>query len=95
MRIAAISPRTYSAPLLGNANSRISSFDQNPASGGTPAIASHPTMNVAAVTGIKARSRPIHRMSCSSCMPWITEPAPRNSRALKQAWVIMWKIAAT
>ena len=27
-------------------------------------------------------------------MPWITEPAPRNSSALKNACVIMWKIAA-
>ena len=25
----------------------------------------------------------------------MTEPAPRNSSALKKAWVIMWKIAAT
>ena len=36
----------------------------------------------------------MRRMSCSSCMPWITEPAPRNSSALKNACVIMWKIAA-
>ena len=25
---------------------------------------------------------------------WITEPAPRNSSALKKAWVIRWNIAA-
>ena len=25
---------------------------------------------------------------------WITEPAPRNSRALNQAWVKRWKTAA-
>ena len=73
----------------------MSSLDQNPASGGTPAIASQPTMNVAAVTGSSGRSRPIHRMSCSSWRPWITDPAPRNRSALKKAWVIMWKIAAT
>ena len=28
-------------------------------------------------------------------MPWMTEPAPRNNSALNDAWVIMWKIAAT
>src|SRR3954453_20385684 len=34
-------------------------------------------------------------MSCSSWTPWITEPEPRNSSALKNAWVTMWKMAAT
>jgi hypothetical protein len=33
-------------------------------------------------------------MSCSWCMPWITEPAPRNSSALKKACVNRWNIAA-
>ncbi len=80
---------------MARLNSRISSFDQNPAKGGTPAIASQPTMNVNAVTGMKIRSRPILRMSCSSCIPWMTEPDPRNSSALKKACVIMWKMAAT
>ena len=80
---------------MASANSRISSFDQKPANGGTPAIASQPTMNVTAVIGINLRSTPIRRMSCSSCMPWMTEPDPRNSSALKKAWVTMWKIAAT
>ena len=37
---------------------------------------------------------PILRMSCSSCMPWITEPEPRKSSALKKACVMTWKIAA-
>ena len=59
-----------------------------------PAIASQPTMNVPAVIGMYLRRPPMRRMSCSSCMPWITEPAPRNSSALKKACVIMWKIAA-
>ena len=68
---------------------------QKPANGGTPAMASHPIMNVIAVIGMNLRSAPILRMSCSSCIPWITEPDPRNSSALKNACVIMWKIAAT
>ena len=47
---------------MASANSRISSFDQKPANGGTPAIASQPTMNVAAVTGIELaqRAHPAH-----------------------------------
>ncbi len=68
--------------------SRISSFEKKPESGGTPAIASTPTRNVNQVTGMRVRSPPIFVMSCSWCMPRITEPAPRNSSALKNAWVI-------
>ena len=34
------------------------------------------------------------RRSCSWCSAMITEPAPRNSSALKNACVIRWKIAA-
>src|SRR6202041_2478955 len=37
---------------------------------------------------------PILRMSCSWCMAMITEPAARNSSALKNAWVMRWKIPA-
>ena len=58
-------------------------------------MASQPTMNVPAVIGMNRLRAPMRRMSCSSWSPWITEPAPRNSSALKKAWVIMWKIAAT
>ncbi len=73
----------------------MSSFDQKPENGGTPAMASQPMMKVKLVTGRSFRSAPIFFMSCSSCMPWMTEPAPRKSRALKKAWVTMWKMAAT
>ena len=88
-------PTAYRALLFANAYRRISSFDQKPANGGTPAMASQPTMNVRPVTGMTLRSAPIRLMSCSWCMPWMTEPEPRNRRALKNAWVTMWKIAAT
>jgi hypothetical protein len=80
---------------LASVNSRISSFDQKPENGGTPAIANQPMMKVPAVIGISLRSPPILRMSCSSCMPWMTEPEPRNISALKNACVTMWKMAAT
>ena len=39
-------------------------------------------------------SPPMRRMSCSWCMAMITEPAPRNSTALKKACVMRWNIAA-
>ena len=31
---------------------------------------------------------------CSWAMAWITEPAPRNSSALKKAWVNRWNMPA-
>ena len=44
------------------------------------------------------------RMSCASscawvawyarCIAWMTLPEPRNSRALKNAWVVRWKMPA-
>src|SRR6266853_4745461 len=40
------------------------------------------------------RRPPILRMSCSWCRAMMTEPAPRKRRALKNAWVIRWKMAA-
>ena len=73
----------------------MSSFDQKPANGGMPEMASQPTRKVTAVTGMYRRRAPILFMSCSSCSPWITAPAPRNRRALKNAWVTMWKMEAT
>ena len=50
------------------------------------------TSMVTKVMGIFLRRPPITRMSCSSLMAWITEPAPRKSRALKKAWVMTWKM---
>ena len=80
---------------LIQAPTMISSFDQKPASGKTPALASDAAMKVQKVIGMYLRRPPILRMSCSSCMPWITEPQPRKSRPLKKACVIRWKIAAS
>ena len=52
-----------------------------------------PIKKVNQVIGIYLRRLPIFQMSCSWCRAMITEPAARNSRALKKAWVIRWKIA--
>ena len=47
------------------------------------------------VSGMRFRSPPIFRMSCSWWQPWITEPAERKRQDLKKAWVTMWKSPAT
>ena len=57
---------------------------QKPANGGTPAMASQPMMNVPAVIGISLRSAPIRRMSCSWCMPWMTEPGAEEQQRLEE-----------
>ena len=68
---------------------------RSPRTAATPR-ARQPAMSIVQnVIGILRRSPPIFRMSCSSARPWITEPAPRNSSALKKACVTRWKIAAT
>ena len=59
-----------------------------------PAMARQPMSIVRCVTGICFLSPPIFRMSCSPDMPWITEPEPRKSSALKNACVIRWKTPA-
>ncbi len=50
---------------------------------------------VTAVTGILRNKPPIRFMSCSPRRPWITDPAARNSSALKKAWVMRWNMPAT
>jgi hypothetical protein len=69
-------------------------LEKNPDSGGIPAIAAAPSTHVHPVTGMDRSSPPIFVMSVSSWRPCMTLPAPRNSRALKKAWVISRKMAA-
>src|SRR3981081_2988477 len=64
---------------------RISSLLQNPASGGIPAIASVAIPMVKNVHGIYDLSPPIFRISCSPPTAWITDPAARKRRPLKNA----------
>src|SRR5690242_14671385 len=77
---------------------RISSFDQKPASGGTPAMARQEIRNVHRVSGRYGARPPMLRMSwlfsvswMRACIAWITEPAPRKRQALKKACVKTWK----
>ena len=81
---------------LASALARISSFDQKPANGKKPTSAAVPTMNVQNVIGMYFRRPPMSFfMSNEWWLPeWLTEPAPKNKRALKNAWVKMWKTPA-
>ena len=58
-----------------------------------PIKASEPSSEVIQVMGMYLRTPPIQRMSWLWCIPMMTEPAPRNSKALKKAWVIRWNSA--
>ena len=72
----------------------IVSFEKKPLKNGVPTSASVPITIVQYVIGMYFFRPPMRRMSCSWCMPMITEPAPRNSSALKNACVIRWNTPA-
>ncbi len=74
-------------------DSRTRSLDQNPLKNGNPAMDIEPMSIVIEVHFIFLPRPPISRMS-SVPHEWITEPEPRNSRALKKAWLNMWKTPA-
>ena len=63
-------------------------------SSGTPAIAAAATMASVAVIGMERR-RPLRRRMSRVPVSWSMMPAAMNSDALKVAWFMMWKIAAT
>ena len=72
------------------APARISSLD----SGKKPIRAIVPTHISLVVWGMTFDRPPIRRTSCSLARAWMTMPAPRNSRALKNAWVSRWNMPA-
>lgn len=74
--------------------SMIASLEKNPARKGVPVRARLPTVRQEEVKGARWWSPPIFRMSCSSFRLWITEPEHKNSMALKNAWVQMWRNAS-
>jgi hypothetical protein len=76
---------------LLKASPSTSSFDQKPTNGMMPARASEPARKQTDVARICFQRPPNRRMSCSSCMAWITLPADMNSSALKKAWERRWK----
>ena len=64
---------------------RMASLLKKPAKGGMPAIANVLISIGKYVIGIRIFKPPILRISCCSCIPWITLPEARNRQALKKA----------
>ena len=61
---------------------------------GRPASEQPAIRNVQKATGISLRKPPIRNMLCSSSSALMITPAPRNRRALKNACVTKWNMAA-
>ena len=80
--------------LMNTVSAKNISFDRKPLSSGTPAMAALATMASVAVTGIIER-RPERRRMSRVPLSWSTMPAAMNSDALKVAWFMIWKTAAT
>ena len=72
----------------------MASLEKKPEKPGKPISASEPIRAVSQVIGMYLRRPPMWLMSCLWCMAMMTEPAARNSSALKKAWVIRWKMPA-
>ena len=70
------------------------SFDRKPFSSGTPAIEALATIANVAVIGIYL-NKPLKRRISRVPVSWSMIPAAMNSEALKVAWFMVWKIAAT
>jgi hypothetical protein len=82
------------SPLTKVVSAKNISLDRKPLSSGTPAIDAAATMASVAVMGM-ALYRPDSRLRSRVPVSWSTTPAAMKSEALKVAWLIMWKMAAT
>src|SRR5471030_255424 len=81
---------------FARAPARISSLLKKPAVMiGKADNAAPPTRKQIYTSGIDLRRPPILKMFCSWWQAKITEPDERNNRALKNAWDIRWKMAAS
>jgi hypothetical protein len=77
-----------------SASAKNISFDRNPFSSGTPAIAEAATSASRAVKGMAWFSPDSRRMSRVP-VSWSMIPAAMKSEHLNAAWLRMWKTAAT
>src|SRR5439155_1326268 len=94
-----MTPNAYNTENTGcsdpasNVIERISPFEKKPLNGMMPARAREPKSIAFEVTGIGSERPPISRMSLV-WTAWMTLPAPRKSRALKNARLKRWYRAA-
>lgn len=82
-----IVPSTLYAPY---AISIIVSFEQNPVKNGVPINDNDPINIAVYVIGCLDIIAPIFLKSCSSANACITDPALKNNKALKNAWLNKW-----
>ena len=96
MKEVAISVRTRAQALRWEVlrASMMASLEKKPARKGVPVRARLPIVRQEEVNGVRLWRPPIFRMSCSSLRLWMIEPEHRNSIALKNAWVQMWRKAS-
>src|SRR5271165_230544 len=83
-----MTPTQYIHGAYPYAADRMASLLKYPEVKGNPEIASEAQASVRQVHGANFFRPPMCRMSCSPWQAWITLPAPRKSRALKNACVI-------
>jgi hypothetical protein len=81
-------------PWFSSASARNISLDRKPFSSGTPAMAAAATIASVAVWGM-LRNRPLSFLTSRVPVSWSMMPTAMNSDALKVAWLIVWKMAAT
>jgi hypothetical protein len=79
---------------VSTASAKNISLEMKPLSKGTPAMAALATMASVPVIGRYLKS-PLNRRMSRVPVSWSMMPAAMKSEALKVAWFIMWKIAAT
>ncbi len=65
-------------------------MEKKPDMSGKPANASAPMVKTMNVNGMALRKPPIRSSDCTPPIAAITEPAPMNSSALKNACVMRW-----
>ena len=68
----------------------MSSLDSQPENGGIPDSARPPITKHANVNGSALRKPPIRSSDWLPAIAPMIDPAPMNSSALKNAWVIRW-----
>ena len=85
---------TQGAASRNTVSAKNISLDRKPLSSGTPAIDALAMMASVPVMGM-ARSRPLSLRMSRVPVSWSMMPAAMNSEALKVAWFMMWKTAAT
>lgn len=71
-------------------SSKIKSLEKNPVKNGNPINETDPINKQKKVIGLDTKDEPLFLESWSSINEWIIDPALKNKRALKKAWLKRW-----